>query len=284
MLGSLAYAGGLGVETAYDTVAVDGARLGDELERIGYTGPEPCPGPAPHAYVELHIEQGPVLEDEGVTIGAVTGVQGISWQELTVTGQSNHAGTTPMRLRHDAGYAAARVATFVRELALELGDPQVGTVGKLDLHPDLVNVVAAAARLTVDLRNTDESTLREAERRLDEFLARLAADEGVTIEPRRLARFEPVEFDARVVDLVEKTAADLGHSVKRMPSGAGHDAQMLARVCPAGMVFVPSMDGISHNPAERTDPDDIAAGADVLLHVVLQLANHPVLVTAGATS
>jgi N-carbamoyl-L-amino-acid hydrolase len=189
-----------------------------------------------------------------------------------------------MRLRHDAGYAAARVATFVRELALELGDPQVGTVGKLDLHPDLVNVVAAAARLTVDLRNTDESTLREAERRLDEFLARLAADEGVTIEPRRLARFEPVEFDARVVDLVEKTAADLGHSVKRMPSGAGHDAQMLARVCPAGMVFVPSIDGISHNPAERTDPDDIAAGADVLLHVVLQLANHPVLVTAGATS
>jgi N-carbamoyl-L-amino-acid hydrolase len=273
MLGSLAYAGGLGVETAYDTVAVDGARLGDELERIGYIGPEPCPGPAPHAYVELHIEQGPVLEDEGVTIGAVTGVQGISWQEVTITGQSNHAGTTPMRLRHDAGYAAARVATFVRELALELGDPQVGTVGKLDLHPDLVNVVAATARLTVDLRNTSESTLREAERRLDDFLDRLAAEEGVTIEPRPLARFEPVEFDPRVVDLVEKTAADLGHSVRRMPSGAGHDAQMLARVCPAGMVFVPSVDGISHNPAERTDPDDIAAGADVLLHVVLGLAD-----------
>jgi N-carbamoyl-L-amino-acid hydrolase len=273
MLGSLAYAGGLGVETAYDTVAVDGARLGDELERIGYVGPEPCPGPAPHAYVELHIEQGPVLEDEGVTIGAVTGVQGISWQEVTITGQSNHAGTTPMRLRHDAGYAAARVATFVRELALELGDPQVGTVGKLDLHPDLVNVVAATARLTVDLRNTSESTLREAERRLDDFLERLAAEEGVTIEPRPLARFEPVEFDPRVVDLVEKTAADLGHSVRRMPSGAGHDAQMLARVCPAGMVFVPSVDGISHNPAERTDPDDIAAGADVLLHVVLGLAD-----------
>jgi N-carbamoyl-L-amino-acid hydrolase len=177
-----------------------------------------------------------------------------------------------MHLRHDAGYAAARVATQVRELALELGAPQVGTVGKLDLHPDLVNVVAATARMTVDLRNTDEARLQDAERRLDELLAQLAADEGVTIEPRRLARFEPVEFDPRVVDLVEKTAADLGHSVKRMPSGAGHDAQMLARVCPAGMVFVPSIAGISHNPAERTDPDDLAAGADVLLHVVLALA------------
>ncbi len=145
MLGSLVYAGGMPLEDALDIVAIDGAVLGDELERIGWAGDAAVPGPAPHAYVELHIEQGPVLEEQGITIGAVTGVQGISWQELTLTGQSNHAGTTPMRLRHDAGYVAAEITTHVRRLALELGGDQVGTVGRLDLHPDLVNVVAARA-------------------------------------------------------------------------------------------------------------------------------------------
>ena len=131
-------------EEAHDIVAVDGARLGDELARIGYLGHAPSPGLVPHAFVELHIEQGPVLEAEGFTIGAVTGVQGISWTEVTFVGQSNHAGTTPMALRHDAGYAAAATAAFVRQLTGELGPPQVGTVGRIELHPNLVNVVAAA--------------------------------------------------------------------------------------------------------------------------------------------
>jgi N-carbamoyl-L-amino-acid hydrolase len=271
MLGSLVYAGGLGVEEAYDVVAIDGARLGDELARIGYQGSYPCPGPAPHAYVELHIEQGPVLEAEGHRIGAVTGVQGISWQELTVTGQSNHAGTTPMHLRHDPAYVAAEIATFVRRLALELGPPQVGTVGQIGLHPNLVNVVAARATLTVDLRNTDESVLQDAERRLAAEVARLAAAEGVTVTSRRLARFEPVEFDERIVALVERTATAQGLSTHRMPSGAGHDAQMLARMCPTGMIFTPSVKGISHNPAEHTDAADLEAGANVLLHVLLEL-------------
>ena len=148
----------------------------------------------------------------------------------------------------------------------------MGTVGRLRLHPDLVNVVPASATLTVDLRNTDEAALQEAERRLAEQVDALAAAEGVTVATRRLARFEPVEFDPRVVELVEATAERLGHSVRRMPSGAGHDAQMLARVCPTGMVFVPSRDGISHNPAEHTDRADLAAGVDVLLHVLLDLA------------
>jgi len=275
MLGSLTYVGGLAVEEALDVMGVDGARLGDELTRIGYAGPLPCPGPGPAAFVELHIEQGPVLEAEGFTIGAVTGVQGISWTELTIVGQSNHAGTTPMAMRHDAGYAAAAVTTFVRELAAELGGAQVATVGTIDLHPDLVNVVAARARLTVDLRNTDDTVLSEAERRLTEFCERLAEDEGVTIAARRLARFEPVDFDERVVALVEATARGLGHRSRRLPSGAGHDAQMLARVCPTGMIFTPSVHGISHNPAEYTDAADLEAGANVLLHVLLQLANRP---------
>jgi N-carbamoyl-L-amino-acid hydrolase len=272
MMGSLVYVGGLALEVALDTVGIDGARVGDELRRIGYVGPQPCPGQVPRAFVELHIEQGPVLEREGCTIGVVEGVQGISWQQLTIEGQSNHAGTTPMRFRHDAGYAASAISVFVRDLARELGGAQVATVGSMDLVPNLVNVVAARARITVDLRNTDEDTLREAERRLAEFVDGLQRDEGVRISSRSLARFEPVTFDADVVDLVEKTAEAFDLRTMRMPSGAGHDAQMLARVCPTGMIFVPSIAGLSHNPAERTSPDDLEAGANVLLHTLLALA------------
>ena len=272
MLGSLVYAGGMPLEDALDVVAIDGAVLGDELERIGWAGDGAVPGPAPHAYVELHIEQGPVLEEAGVTIGAVTGVQGISWQELTLTGQPNHAGTTPMRLRRDPAYVAAETIGFVRRLATDLGGHQVGTVGRVDLHPDLVNVVAARATLTVDLRNTDEAVLAHAERRLREHVAALASAEGCEVAGRRLARFEPVAFDPAVIDLVESTAERLGHSVMRLPSGAGHDAQMLARVCPTGMVFVPSRAGVSHNPAEFTEPEHLAAGAQVLAEVLTELA------------
>ena len=272
MLGSLVYVGGMSVEDALDIEGIDGALVGGEIERIGYAGSAPVPGPVPHAYVELHVEQGPVLEAEGVDVGAVEGVQGISWQEITVTGQSNHAGTTPMSMRRDPAFVAASVATFVRELALELGDPQVATVGRFELTPDLVNVVAASATFTVDLRNTDDTVLQKAEQRLADFVATASAAEGCTVETRPLARFEPVVFDPAVVDLVERTAGELGHSLMRMPSGAGHDAQMLARVCPTAMVFTPSRDGVSHNPAEYTSPSELQAGADVLLQVMLALA------------
>ena len=271
MLGSLVFAGGMAVEDARSVVGVDGAVLGDELDRIGYAGPAPCPARPPRAYLELHIEQGPVLEAEGITIGAVTGVQAISWTEIVVEGQSNHAGTTPMDLRHDAGYVAARIATQVRDIVTKAGPPQVGTVGRIELHPNLVNVVAARATLTVDLRNTDERVLSEVERELADQVDQLAATEGVTIRRRRLAQFAAVAFDEALVAMVEEVAAAHGHSVRRLPSGAGHDAQMLARVCPSGMVFVPSVNGISHNPAEHTDDADLEAGANVLLECVLRL-------------
>lgn len=275
MLGSLVYVGGMSVEDALDVRAVDdGARFGDELERIGYAGPLPVPAAAfPHAFVELHIEQGPILEAAGTTIGVVEGVQGISWTELTITGQSAHAGTTPMRLRHDPMVVAARIVTFVRELTGELGGEQVATVGRLEVHPNLVNVVPASVRMTVDLRNTDESVLQEAERRLRSAVDGFAQQEGVTYETRTLARFEPVEFDRGMVDNVERVASELGHSTRRMPSGAGHDAQMLARVCPTAMIFTPSVNGLSHNIAEHTEPADIDAGANTLLHVLLEAAN-----------
>ena len=272
MMGSLCFTGGLTVEEAMSTTDADGVSVGDELDRIGYRGPTPCPSPAPYAFVELHIEQGPVLERDGMRIGAVTGVQGISWTEVNITGQSNHAGTTPMSMRRDAGLAAGELVVAVRRIASEMGGTQVGTVGALRLHPDLVNVVAARAQLIVDLRNTDDDDLQSAERRLLAETKRIAASEEVEIDTKWVARFEPVVFDPRVVELVESTASALGLSVRRMPSGAGHDAQILADVCPAGMVFVPSVKGISHNPAEFTEPDDLVAGANVLLNTVVALA------------
>lgn len=271
MLGSLVYVGGMSTEQALDVVAIDGAKLGDELVRIGYAGPTPCPGAVPHAFVELHIEQGPMLEANDVRIGAVTSVQGISWQEVTILGQSNHAGTTPMSLRHDPAYVAAEITVFLRNLAKDFGGNQVCTVGKIDLHPNLTNVVPARATLTLDVRNTDENLLQTAELKIKDFLSQIAISEGVEIKTRELARFEPVVFDDRVIDLVEEIAKEQNNSVQRMPSGAGHDAQMLARVCPAGMIFVPSVKGISHNAAEFTNEVDLNAGANILLHTMLAL-------------
>jgi N-carbamoyl-L-amino-acid hydrolase len=272
MFGSLVFTGALPLETALTTVGVDGAVAGEALRRLGYAGEAPVGRPNVHAYVELHVEQGPTLEAEGFAIGAVEGVQGISWTELILTGQSNHAGTTPMRMRRDAGYVAAEVASYVRRLARDLGGHQVATVGALTLTPNLVNVVAERAVMTVDLRNTDNDRLMQAERRLAAFVAETAASEGVTVESRTLARFDPVAFSAPLVQRVESIAREFELEVKRLPSGAGHDAQMLAAVCPACMIFVPSAGGVSHNIAEYTAPDQCAAGADVLLRLVTELA------------
>jgi beta-ureidopropionase / N-carbamoyl-L-amino-acid hydrolase len=272
MLGSLVYASGYTLQLALDALGTDGKRLGDELRRIGYAGDMACGAIVPHAYVELHIEQGPVLETEGLEIGAVENLQGISWQEFTITGQSNHAGTTPMRLRRDAGYCAAAITVFVRELAQRYGDSQVSTVGAINLQPNLINVIAARATLTVDLRNTDEATLRRAEQELADFVKQLSAEQGVSIETKQLVRFEPVLFDQRLVRTIEACASARGYSTQRMTSGAGHDAQMMARICPSAMIFVPSVKGISHNPMEHTEPTDLVQGATVLLDVMLGLA------------
>ena len=167
--------------------------------------------------------------------------------------------------------AAAEVVVAARSIASEIGGSQVATVGSLHLHPNLVNVVPASATMTVDLRNTDEASLQLAEEQLRLGVAAIAEDEDVTVESRSLARFEPVEFDGRVVEQIEQLAEQTGLSTKRMPSGAGHDAQMMARICPTGMIFVPSLDGISHNPAEHTDEKDLIAGAQLLSDTMLAL-------------
>lgn len=273
MMGSLVYAGGLPVEKALETIGTDGTRLGAELARIGYAG-EMAPGViVPHEYLELHIEQGPILETENTLIGVVDSLQGISWQRITVQGNANHAGTTPMRLRHDAGWAAASIITFLRELAVSSGTT-LATVGSLRLEPDVINVIPRKAMLTVDLRDPDELRLQSAEQQLDEFLARVAQQEGVAIGTECLVRFEPVTFDAGLVNAIEASAARLGFTHRRMTSGAGQDAQMIARIAPAAMIFVPSRGGVSHDPGEETDDDQLICGARLLLDVVRSRVPH----------
>jgi len=272
MMGSLVYAGGLGLNEAYAATDKEGVAVGDELRRIGYLGAAKPGVLKPHAFVELHIEQGPILDEEKVQIGVVEGVQGISWTEYTVTGVSNHAGTTPMRLRRDAGYLASSVNLFARKLAWDMGGDQVATVGEMAFRPNLINVVPNRAVFTVDLRNTDEVKLKAAEAKVAAHIADVAASEKVEVEGRVLARFEPVIFDAGLVDRVEHHARAFGRTTRRMPSGAGHDAQMMQRLCPTAMIFVPSVAGLSHNIKEHTETADLVAGAEVLLNLMLELA------------
>ncbi|MEA5462515.1 M20 family metallo-hydrolase [Leptothoe sp. PORK10 BA2] len=272
MMGSWVFRGDFPVAEALASVGIDGTTVGENLERIGYAGPVPCGSQPVRAFVELHIEQGPVLALEGVQIGAVTGVQGMSWKEYTVKGVSNHAGTTPMHLRHDAGYGASAIATAARHLALEMGGNQVATVGSIKLTPGLVNVIAKEACLTLDLRNTDETCLQQAEAAMSAKINAIAKAEGLEITSHSLARFEPVVFDPGMIELVTNTAQTLGLSVKSMPSGAGHDAGLIAPMAPTAMIFVPSVNGISHNVKEYTAPEDLENGANVLLQVLLQLA------------
>lgn len=273
MMGSLVFADGLPVEDALASVGTDGTVLGAELERIGYAGANDPGFFKPYAYVELHIEQGPVLEREGLALGAVENLQGISWQRVTIEGDANHAGTTPMSMRRDAGQAAARVVTFLVDCARSSNAPTVATVGCMRFEPDAINVIPARAVFTVDLRDPDEARLQAAEAALARYLEELSAAEGVTVSVERLARFEPVMFDAGMVELIEASAMARGLASRRMTSGAGHDAQMIARIAPTAMIFVPSIGGISHNPRERTPDADLVNGANVLLDVVTRLAS-----------
>ena len=272
MMGSGVHQGALNLDAMLAVRSTDGKILGEELARISYAGSAEVNRMRAHCFVELHVEQGPVLEQEAVIIGAVTGVQGISWTEYRVEGTSNHAGTTPMHLRHDAGYVAAAITIEARRIALDMGGSQVATVGVTELSPNLVNVIARKALMTVDLRNMDEALLQAAEERMARFVDEIAAREEVEISQRQLVRFEPVAFDDSMVALIEETAGALDFSCKRMPSGAGHDAQMFAPNCPTAMIFVPSKNGISDNVTEYTAPHELEAGANLLLQVMLRMA------------
>lgn len=269
MMGSLVAAGGMSVDAALASTGTDGTTLGLELARIDYAGDREPGLLRPHAYLELHIEQGPVLEADGLPIGAVENLQGISWTQVTIGGTANHAGTAPMAMRRDAGVAAARMIAFLDELA-RATPSGVATVGTMRFEPNPINVIPSLARFTVDMRNPVESRLLEQEGAFEKFCGALR-NEGYSVVTERLARFEPVSFAPHIVSAIESAAAERQLPCRRMTSGAGHDAQMMARIAPAAMIFVPSKGGISHNPAEFTADASLVAGAHVLLDVIRKL-------------
>jgi beta-ureidopropionase / N-carbamoyl-L-amino-acid hydrolase len=274
IMGSCVWTGDMTLAETYAIADLDGKRVGDELKRIGYIGDTEPGFLKPAAYLELHIEQGPILDAEGGGVGAVTGVQAIWWSEITLEGEPNHAGTTPMKYRRNAGLAASRIAVFADQLTREIPGA-VANVGRVIFEPGNVNVVPSKVTMTLDLRNPDDHRLADMEKRLEYFEESLQEELQIKLTRKDLARFPAQPFDTKIIGIVEETAKGLGIPVRRMVSGAGHDAQMMATVTPTAMIFVPSVKGLSHNPKEHTEPSDLAAGANVLLAAALRLAEQP---------
>jgi N-carbamoyl-L-amino-acid hydrolase len=272
MIGSGVMAGKIALEDAYNARDRDGVRLGDELERIGYLGSEPCVPRPLRAYLELHIEQGPILEEQRLSVGVVEGIVAISWSRLTLTGVQDHAGPTPMRIRHDALVAAAEIVRGVRDIPRKIGGDMVSTVGRLDVMPNIPNAIPGRVTLSVDLRAPDEHHVTRALGFLDRLVKDAARVEGVTYELDHYWRVPRTHFDIEVVDTIEEAAKGLGYGYRRILSGAGHDAQYMATICPTGMIFVPSRDGRSHCEEEFTPMDDIEKGANTLLLAASKLA------------
>lgn len=271
MLGSLVYVGGMAVDEALKIEGIDGTILGEELKKIGYAGNMNPGFITPFAYIELHVEQGPILDYEGLEIGVVEGVQGISWKKIIIEGEANHAGTTPTNLRIDSGLAASKVNVFLRDMAEKSNGKTVATVGSLELEPNLINVIPSKSTFTVDIRNANLEMFLEESKVLDVFLEELKEKDGVKISVESLAQFDPVPFNEDIVNIIENAAINRNLKYKKMTSGAGHDAQMLARICPTAMIFVPSVKGISHNPKELTMEKDLMTGVNVLMDVIIEL-------------
>jgi N-carbamoyl-L-amino-acid hydrolase len=273
MLGSAVACGRIELAAAYELTDSAGARFEDELVAIGFRGQAPERLTPPHAFLELHIEQGPTLRARDLDVGVVTGVQSISWHELQLVGRSAHAGTTPMGMRADACLAAARIAVELRRISTcaEFG-PLRATMGVLRPQPGLTNVIAGRCAASVDLRNPVDVHMRAAERHMKEFYARVAEEEGVEVSWRQSARTETVEFDGMLQAKIAAAADRRGLCHAPIVSGAGHDAQELVAICPAAMIFVPSENGgISHNPRELSTPHQCAVGANLLLDVLREL-------------
>ena len=272
MLGSGLGTGAFSQEYAYSRTDQQGRRFGEELERTGFRGSSDNRLRAVRAYIEPHIEQGPVLEAEGLQIGVVEGIVGVVWLRGRVWGQADHAGPTPMSMRRDAGLAAARLALAVRDVAWALGPEMVGTVGQMELSPGQINVIPGEARFSVDFRHPDDGVLDRAVEMLRHWARRMEAEEGVRVSVEELWRVGSVRFDPEVVGAVEAAARELGYTSRRMVSYAGHDAQYVARLGPTGMIFIPCQEGKSHTEQERTTPEDVERGANVLLRALMCLA------------
>lgn len=272
LLGSGVWAGGIALERAYALADADGITVGEALAAIGQRGDRPAAAFAADSYFELHIEQGPILEAEGKTIGIVTGAQAMAWYDLALAGQESHAGTTPPGRRRDALVGAARVIDLVDRLMREHGEDGRGTVGYLAVAPNSRNVVPGHVAFSAEFRHPSDAAIDALDRRFEAETRAIAAALGLDLSFTRLFRYPAQPFDPGCVALVRKAAAQLGYSAREIVSGAGHDACAVARVVPTAMIFVPCRDGLSHNEAEAMLPEHAAAGAQVLFEVVLARA------------
>ena len=274
MMGSMVVSEDMKLEAAWLSHDINHTEITAKsaLEDIGYLGDNDPVEFRPDVFLELHIEQGPTLDRDGLAIGIVEKVQGIKWLEFTIKGQANHAGPTPMNMRHDAGLLASRINVFVRDLTHKYPTLHA-TGGFIEYFPNQINIIPGRARIGVDLRSPQKETLEKAESDLIAFVGE--DHEGVQVFTKKLTDVSPVDFDAQVVDAIEEAIQSLKLASHRMTSGASHDAQLMAGLCPTAMIFIPSKDGISHDTREFSTSEDCVNGANVLLHSVLNLARIP---------
>ncbi len=272
MLASGVFAGVIDQQWAYDRKDAKGLRFGDELERIGFKGTEPVGKRPMKAFFELHIEQGPILEAEGKDIGVVTHGQGLRWIECTVTGKESHTGSTPMRMRRNAGRGLAQITELVHEIAMKHQPNAVGAIGHIDVYPNSRNIIPGRVVFTVDLRSHILPTLTAMVDELMEKAPKLCEWLGVGFESQIVGQFDPPAFDEGCVKAVRSAAERLGYSHMNIVSGAGHDACWINRVAPTSMVMCPCVDGLSHNEAEEIFPEWAEKGANVLFHAVVETA------------
>jgi N-carbamoyl-L-amino-acid hydrolase len=273
MMGSGVYAGKFELDDVYALADADGKVFRDELEAIGYLGDKPAKPDEIAAFFEVHIEQGPILEAEGKTIGVVAGAQGQRWFDVVLTGQEAHAGPTPMKIRKDALVGAAFVVREVNRIGHKYQPGACATVGQLDVSPNSRNTIPGRVAFSVDFRHPDDDQLSAMKAEL-ETACRAAADEcGLDLDLKEIWYQPPIQFDAACVDAVRKGAGTVDLPAMDIISGAGHDACNIAGIAPTGMIFVPCKDGISHNEIESATRGDCAAGCNVLLHAVVDRAN-----------
>jgi N-carbamoyl-L-amino-acid hydrolase len=272
MLASGVFAGVIEEAYAMDRTDAEGKRFGDELKRIGWMGDQPVGGRPMHAFFELHIEQGPILEAEGKEIGVVTHGQGLRWVKCTVTGRESHTGSTPMPMRRNAGRGMAQIVELTHEIAMARQPDAVGAVGHMEVYPNSRNIIPGRCVFTVDLRSHKQEVL---DAMLAELLTRapqICADLGLEFEHEIVGQFDPPAFDPACVGMVRAAAERLGYSHRDIVSGAGHDACWINRVAPTAMIMCPCEGGLSHNEAETITPEWAEKGTNVLLHAVLEAA------------
>ena len=272
MMASGVFAGVLDQADVYQHVDKDGKKFGEELERIGWKGTEKVGDRKIHAFFELHIEQGPILEDEGIDIGVVTHGQGLKWLQVTLTGKEAHTGSTPMPKRRNAGLGMARVIELVHEIAMDYQPDAVGAVGHMEVYPNSRNIIAGRTVFTIDIRSPEKEVLDAMDGRIREGIDTICDALDIKYKIEQVGHFEPVTFDKNCVKAIRDAAERLGYSHRNIVSGAGHDACWINRVAPTAMVMCPCVDGLSHNEAEEITKEWAAAGADVLFHAVVETA------------